>query len=655
MIFEHAPKLIGNFVPGASVISAFGSSLTGGCEKKIQAEAQDSLMNGIDESKIQEQYIDLLRAITEKYNLVLVLDHLEWLDTASVHLWEQLVRGLSHCPVMVIGCFRSADIDMDVDGRKHPFQPFLTEMKIDSRSSFVDFDKESESGKRDFMNAMLDAEPNAYSSDFREKLFQRTMGNPLFVSGMVELLREQGALKQNDEGKWAECGELRWDTFPVSIEGIIQERIGHLKSPLEVFSKFNFSSYIFQTYYQKLSPTERMLLHNDVADQMAERFKDNIESVAGDIAHHYELAEDYESAAKYSKIAITSMMRAGAFEEAEALCRKAISMLEDCGAIDDEERLYFMAQICECERAVIGWGNEKVLEMHNEARKLAEQCGDTTYYPSIMYGINAVHLTRLEFENALEICKSLYEWAREHEDKNAEMQAMSGVVNNLFWLGRLREACDMARPYTDSEDGENLNLFIISVFDMLAAELIDRERGDALFRKTEQRTEASKNPFYKTLGCHVLSWYAYFADNDEKLEKYGKLEIDYAQKYNFRYYDALGDITYGAWVAKNNFEAGIKLMDDGWELLKKQQHVEIPTGHSFYHLMKARALFDTGKTEEAAKFLDAAFPVSEAHKEFSYIDKMYQLRGKCCEVSGNAQEAETWYGRAREAADRLRN
>jgi hypothetical protein len=69
---EHAPDLLGNFIPGTSIISAIGQNLF---QDKDKEPARS-----IDESKIVVQYVDAVRSIAEKYRLVLIVDNLQWID-----------------------------------------------------------------------------------------------------------------------------------------------------------------------------------------------------------------------------------------------------------------------------------------------------------------------------------------------------------------------------------------------------------------------------------------------------------------------------------------------------------------------------------------------------------------------------------------------
>ncbi|SHL83158.1 AAA family ATPase [Fibrobacter sp. UWH4] len=71
-VFEHAPDLLGNFIPGTAIISAIGQNLFQDKDKEPA--------HSIDESKIVVQYVDAVCSIAEKYRLALIVDNLQWID-----------------------------------------------------------------------------------------------------------------------------------------------------------------------------------------------------------------------------------------------------------------------------------------------------------------------------------------------------------------------------------------------------------------------------------------------------------------------------------------------------------------------------------------------------------------------------------------------
>lgn len=498
MLVEHAPDLLENFVPGAAVLGALGKGLLGKDDS-----AKDS--GTLEESKITEQYVEAIRAIATRYRLVLILDDLQWIDNASVFLFHQLLTHLQNCPVMILGLYRSTDIDVTHAGEKHPMSALITEVKIGHGNVFVNLDSQSESDRKDLMNRMLDSEANLYDQTFRDKLFERTNGNPLFVAELVNLLKEEEMLVQNSEGTWRNNANLQWRSYPMRIEGIIQERIGRLEdSMVEVLShasvqgynfiaqvlsrtlgdsernllmtlskklqkehhlvcegscvrsnrgivsRFNFSNYIFQQYlYHELSLTQRMMLHSDIAGILEELFKDNLDDVAGDIARHYEMSGEYSKALEYIQRSIAATMRLSAFQDALVVLNKAQELLaqtNDCQS-KEQTRLDLEVHQCICNRYLKGWGHPDMLALYTSAKSLSDKLNADRHLDTILFGLWTIHLTRLELDQCLSMAYENLQLAKQRNNIDMEQTALVSVANTLFWMGRFPEAANALEAF----------------------------------------------------------------------------------------------------------------------------------------------------------------------------------------------------------------
>ena len=86
-------------------------------------------------------------------------------------------------------------------------------------------------GDREFVNAYLDTEPNRFGSTFRDAFYRHTEGHSLFTVEVLRGMKEQGALVQDEEGRWKE-GEVDWEKLPSRVEAMIGERIERLPESL---------------------------------------------------------------------------------------------------------------------------------------------------------------------------------------------------------------------------------------------------------------------------------------------------------------------------------------------------------------------------------------------------------------------------------------
>ncbi len=176
MLLTHAPDLIGSLIPGGSILSGISQSIiekTNILERlKAQKTGEDV---SIDESKIIEQFVNYMRAISEKYTIVLFIDDLQWIDKPSVELLYQLIVSLRRSSLMIVGCYRSEDIDGYTGEGRHPMQKLINEIKIAFGNVFIQLDNLSEADRKDFMNQILDRDKNQYTASFRKNYLSGRM------------------------------------------------------------------------------------------------------------------------------------------------------------------------------------------------------------------------------------------------------------------------------------------------------------------------------------------------------------------------------------------------------------------------------------------------------------------------------------------------
>ena len=78
------------------------------------------------------------------------------------------------------------------------------------------------------VDALLDTEPNRLSESFRNALFQRTSGHPLFTIELLRAMQEREEVLQDESGRWVAGPALDWQSLPARVEGVIEEHLGRL-------------------------------------------------------------------------------------------------------------------------------------------------------------------------------------------------------------------------------------------------------------------------------------------------------------------------------------------------------------------------------------------------------------------------------------------
>ena len=702
-ICDHAPDLIGSFVPGASVLSALG-------EHFFEPKENKGLI--VEEVKILEQYLDVIKTIAEKYRIILFIDDLQWIDNLSVNLLYQLIKGLKNSPVMLIGNFRSTDLSLG--GQNHPLTKLMTEVKINHGNVFIDLDKISNEEKKNLMLDILNEEANVYTPSFLDELFHHTQGNPLFVTELISLLKENNDIFLSENNEWTNNMDFSFHTYPAKIEGIIQERIGKLEDSLietlshasvqgnqfiaqvlsltigqsekevlmtlsktlqkqhnlvnesncfrngqQIISKFNFSNYVFRQYlYQELSLTQKMILHSEVAGILEDIFKDNLNEVAEDIAHHYELSGELDKSLKYMPIVIDKMFRLSAFSEAETITNKALQYAQENNIVEHDGATYLELKYkkCMCLVSLRGWGDEELYETLVELKALSLQLSNFDHYQHILFGIWIVHLSRMEFELCLKEAEENIRFARQSENKIQEVIALNSVINTYFWTGEFNKAENSLQQVREILLENRISSFDYSFYLFLdyvvSIEKQDYQRIGTLKEEILRKIDSAKEYFTKTNLYQVLIWGGMFNNDLDTLRHYCPLLEEHATKANLIFYIAMSKIFAAYGMTDSDPNTAESLTKEGYHMLLKSNNSDVTVNHSLYGLTLCRIYLNSGQDSAFLSTMEEVLTVALQHNERCYLPDLYLLKHRYYQQKNQLIEAAVYLEKATTEATR---
>jgi adenylate cyclase len=365
-LIEVGPDLVGIIVPGGRILGQVGKFAVGragwmdklkkkATQKELQSEL--SLASDLNRDQILEQYINVLHSLAQKMPLLLVLDDLHWVDEASADLLFRLGRRLADSRILVIGTYRPEEVAQGRMGERHPLEKVLTELKRYFGDIFIDLDQATATRGREFVDKILDLEPNQLDGSFRQALFLHTGGQPLFTVELLHDFKEKGELSEDSTGRWVAASTIDWSRLPARVEGVIEERIQRLAQGQrelltlasvegEVFtaeviaqiqneparevvrqlsgelqhkyqlvesldvqrietqrlSHYRFSHSLLRMYlYEYLDLVERVYQHESVGLALEALYGDQATEIAVQLAHHFEQAEMPDKARAYLK------------------------------------------------------------------------------------------------------------------------------------------------------------------------------------------------------------------------------------------------------------------------------------------------------------------------------------------------------------------
>jgi len=374
-LLERGPHLFETFVSGEELLARLNTAVPerGDLIKSMRemVTRSQTRMESLEQSHLFEQFTNVLLCLAEKHPLLVVLDDLQWADESSLSLLFHMGRRLQGACILIVGAYRPEEVALVRDGKRHPLEKILSEFKNKYGDVWIDLSSMKEHESREFVDALLDSEPNKLDLEFRQALFQHTAGHPLFTIELLRAMQERGDLLPSEDSRWVVGAVLDWDSMPARVEAVIEERIACLEVELRdiltvasvegedftaqvvasvqqvserdllrmltqelekrhrlvrgqggyslgsrVLSRYRFAHALFQRYlYNELDDAERMLLHREIGRVLEELYAGQTENIAEQLAYHF--SGDDERERHYARIA--GERAAMSFANAEAL------------------------------------------------------------------------------------------------------------------------------------------------------------------------------------------------------------------------------------------------------------------------------------------------------------------------------------------------
>lgn len=498
ILLKHGPNLIDAFVPYEALIrkaqahSAFSAELI----QQLISVTSHQQKTGVNQERILEEYTEVLSVLSKEAPLLLILDDLHWADASSINLLYNLGRRLINSPVMILGAYRPEDIATGREGKEHSLAAVLHEFKSQFGNIWLHLDEGGFEEGRQFVDALLDLEPNQLSAEFRDQLTRNTRGRPLFTTEMLLDMQERGDVQQDELGRWVDRANITWDALPERVEGVIENRINRLDpglreilrtacvegeeftaellaQVLEIdlanmirmlsielagehkliraqgviqegnkrFSRYQFSHILFQKYlYSTLDPIVRVHQHGAISNALLKQYEGNTEKIAGRLAWHFQEAGDYLMAIEYSQQAGEAAARVHAYPEAIKHFEQTILLARQIHSEDERLSMLYirLGRLRELassfDQALLTY--EEMAGLALEKRNLAMELASLIARITILSFPNAVH----DPEKALSLGERALFLAIELADPEAEAKILWSSAIANFFLYHLKKA-----------------------------------------------------------------------------------------------------------------------------------------------------------------------------------------------------------------------
>jgi DNA-binding SARP family transcriptional activator/predicted ATPase len=500
-VVKDGPDLVHSFIHGSALLAfgkAYNPEKTGWLqplEELIQGQAIQLGSTGLEQKDLFNQYTKVLQAFSAQHPLLLLLDDLQWADAGSISLLFHLGRRIEESRILILGAYRPTELSTTAEGEAHPLGKVVSEFKRNFGDIQVDLGTVQNEEGRKFVEGLLDTEPNRLDESFREALYRRTGGHPLFTIELLRAMEGRGDIVQDQEGCWMEATSLDWDRLPARVEGVIEERVGRLDENLQKLltvasvegeeftaevlagvlnlevkevikdlshqldkqhrlvsaqgvqrmgerrlSIYRFRHTLFEKHlYNQLDPVERTNLHEEIGSLLESFYGTQVDEVAVALARHFDEAGIPDKAVTYYEGAGNRAKRLSADEDAISHFKRGIELLQGLPDSAELAQRELRLQISLGAPLIIarGYGAPEVNETFARARELSIMVLDPPQLFPLVYGLRSFYLMRADHETAREIAEQLIAIADQEGDLSFYLQAHEALGSTLFYLGEL--------------------------------------------------------------------------------------------------------------------------------------------------------------------------------------------------------------------------
>jgi predicted ATPase len=401
---------------------------------------------------------------------------------------------------MIIGTFRPIEITLTREGKPHPLEGVVAELKRYHGNIVMDLSNIGDAAEFELVNQLIDIEPNDLGVDFRRFLHRQTNGNPLFVVELLKEMKENGALLKNEGGFWVQSPHLAWNKLPARVEGVIERRINRLSTQhralltigcvegeeftaeviaqaetmdtrgvvnllsgeldkkhqlvsasgvhrlgYQRLSHYHFQHNLFQKYlYNSLDEVERSYFHEDVGLILEEIYGAQATTIAVQLARHFKEAGIHGKAVQYLYQAGIRALHLSAYQEAVAHFREGLALLASLPENQerDQQELPLQIMLGQALIATEGYAAKLVEVTFTRARQICEQLGETPQRFPALWGLWAFYEVKGQYKDAMNLAQNLLQLAESAAAQDLMILAHFAVGNTLFMLGRLDESIE---------------------------------------------------------------------------------------------------------------------------------------------------------------------------------------------------------------------
>jgi DNA-binding winged helix-turn-helix (wHTH) protein/predicted ATPase len=426
-----------------------------------------------------------LEAVASDVPLILKLEDIHWSDASTIDWLGHVARRLDPARLLILATFRPAD----VAAKKANLHTLVTELALHGCCHEIELNPLSLEAVESYLKARLGEEKAAtLSSHVAPLLLDRTGGNPLFMTSIVNQLAHTSwdqpidqlmsiphdvrrfIDRQIDELGESDCDllaaasvvgrefaaavvaavlDIDVQTIEAAFSRLARQGVFIVKGLSTTWPDGTLTDlYSFrhdlhrQLLYDRLPATRRALSHARVGGRLEAAWTGQLETIAAELAEHFERAGDLARAVPHHQRAAAKALRRGANEEAIEHLRRALKGIEYIP--DEAQRTRIEVDLRVTTGAAFmgskGYAAPEVLEAYTRAELLCDRLGERAEIFPAIWGQWMFRYARGELGHARRLCARLLGLAESSGDTSLMLHAHHAMWPTLLKYGELIQA-----------------------------------------------------------------------------------------------------------------------------------------------------------------------------------------------------------------------
>jgi DNA-binding winged helix-turn-helix (wHTH) protein/predicted ATPase len=434
-----------------------------------------------------------VEAIASDIPLVLELEDIHWSDASTLDWIGHVARRPEPARLMVVATFRPADAAAARTG----LDRLITELALHKSCREIALPPLGVQAVETYLKVRLDDGSDAAPvHQMAALLLQRTGGNPLFMTSIVDQLalrdaaertpaaigsiphdvrrfidRQIDELAEGDRDLLAAASVVGREFATTAVAGALKREVEEVEAGCARLARqgvfiggsgptvttasivwpdgtraelYCFRHDLYrELLYDRLPASRRALSHARVGRRLQAACAGRLDAFASELAEHFERGDEPVLAIPHHQRAAAKALRRSANEEAIGHLRRALALIGH--VVDEAERtkveVELLVNLGAAFIATRGFGASEVLEAYSRAETLCKRLGNRADIFPALWGQWLFRWGRSEVDAAWRLCERLLVLAEQSGDAGLKLQAHHASWATSFGLGRLADVC----------------------------------------------------------------------------------------------------------------------------------------------------------------------------------------------------------------------